>query len=61
MGWLGRLSLANDPEYAALKNDISTLKKQLKGSEDTPRLLNAQGPTGNIPETKVRSPYQFHE
>jgi hypothetical protein len=35
MGWLGRLSLANDPEYAALKNDISTLKKQLKGSEDT--------------------------
>ncbi|HEY4050049.1 MAG TPA: YfdX family protein [Acidobacteriaceae bacterium] len=24
-----------DPEYAALKNDISNLKKQLKGNEDT--------------------------
>ena len=35
MGWLGRLSLANDPEYPALKDDISNLKKQLKGSEDT--------------------------
>jgi hypothetical protein len=34
MGWLGDF-LANDPEYAALKNDISKLKKQLKGSEDT--------------------------
>jgi hypothetical protein len=26
---------AQDPEYAALKDDISKLKKQLKGSEDT--------------------------
>ena len=26
---------AQDPEYAALKDDISNLKKQLKGSEDT--------------------------
>ena len=31
MGSLGRLSLANDPEYAALKNDISTLKKPAQG------------------------------
>ena len=26
---------AQDPEYSALKDDISKLKKQLKGSEDT--------------------------
>jgi vacuolar-type H+-ATPase subunit H len=30
LGYAGK-----DPEYAALKNDISNLKKQLKGNEDT--------------------------